>query len=144
MNADEFRRAFPQASADVIRRNSDDAAEAASQGHHPQFQKQQNADCQDSKRATIGSPSPYHQAGVSAGYGVDGLQHRVTITVHFSNHRRTDLSGKLDTILDCIVRARRRLLGDDTGHPDSRGTVRGRKGRRHHPDRETVTRKVPF
>lgn len=111
---------------------------------NPVVQKQQNADCEIPERQSVGPTAVDNQAGISESDGANNLQHRCTITVRFSNHRRTDLSGKLDTILDCLVHARRRLLGEDTGNRDKGGTVRKGKRRLHNPDREDFVKKPPF
>jgi len=102
--------------AGFVRQSDGSYAKPRIERPHPVVQEQQNADRQGSVGTTIAPPLADNQAGISGGYGTDGIQHRVTIIVRFSTHRRTDLSGNLDTILDCIVRARRRLLGEDTGN----------------------------
>jgi hypothetical protein len=114
-------------------------------GHNdPIVQKQQTADCKISERQTIGAPTTHNEAGISGGDAADYGRFRVTVVFRFSNRRRTDLSGKLDTILDCLVHARRRLLGDDTGDTDKRRKVRGRKRGGSNYNREAVKEIVPF
>lgn len=130
---------------------------------NPQLQKQQDVDKAVSEDAA-GSVEPGghradsglgdgvgqeahpddYQAGVSADDGRDDCQHRVTIVVRFSNRLRTDLSGKLDTILDCLVRARRRLLDKAAGNYDPSRTVRAGKRGSNNRDRAAVKQKLPF
>lgn len=152
-NADRFVQASDEAACAHIGDSRQD----------PELQEQQDADKAVSEGAVAGfSLGEYpidngaiesvpeeasdddNAARLSAPDGSDDCQHRITITVRFSNRLRTDLSGKLDTILDCIVRARRRLLDKITGDTHSSGTVRaGKRGsQRHH--REIVRGKVPF
>lgn len=54
--------------------------------------------------------------------GVDGKVHpkfRVTITMRYSDNRPRDLDGGSSTILDCLIRAVRRLSPVDTGDSHS-------------------------
>lgn len=85
-----------------------------------------------------------NQAGISGGDESNDFQYRVTITIRFSNRRRTDLPGKLDTILDCIVRATRRLLDQDTGYRNQGGAVRSGGRGSNDNDPKTVKGWVPF
>jgi len=118
--------------------------DSGGQGKHPVFQEQQNAPDQDAQRQTTGQATPHHEAGISEANSGDRGQFRITITVRFSDRRRTDLDGKLSALCDCIVRARRRLLDTSTGDSHPRGTLRPRSRRSNRPDRKAVTDKVPF
>jgi hypothetical protein len=101
-------------------------------------------DSSGAKRVQAQKTIPDHETGVSTPDGGNDHRFRVSIKIRFSNWRRTDLSGKLDTILDCLVHARRRLLGDDTTSGGTGGTVRSRPGGRKHHSGAVVKGKVPF
>lgn len=117
-------------------------------GDNPIVQKQQTDNHQVSKREASGAGADNHQAGVSGDHANDGGRFRATIVVRFPTNRRTDLSGKLDTILDCIIRARGRLLAEHNGDRSAGREVRARKRRMLNPNRKTVkfvpTQPPPF
>jgi len=119
-------------------------ADIGGQGHDSELQKQQNVDCEITQRQAVGATVVDHEAGIPGGYETDREQFRVTITFRFSNQRRTDLSGKLDTILDCIVHARRRLLGDNPTNSGASRNVRSRKRRSNNHNRTVVEGPLPF
>jgi hypothetical protein len=111
---------------------------------NPQLQEQQDDHRQKPERETVAKAADDHKTGISEGDGADRPKYHVTITVRFSNRRRTDLSGKLDTLLDCLVHASRRLLGDDSADRDPRRTVRKGPGGRDDNDSATGIGEVPF
>lgn len=172
---DWARAGFHEVNGELVRINDanrhvhkarDEAAQnhAGDSGEDSQLQEQQNVDTSivQSGDGSIGArqlgggegnvnggnqetDSDDNQAGISATDGDDDCQHRITITVRFSNRLRTDLSGKLDTILDCIVRARRRLLDKAPGNPHSSGAMRAGKRRSKRGDRAPdVKGPIPF
>jgi hypothetical protein len=167
ITSDEIRKHFPGASASVVAANSKGIppADTGNPRPYPIVQKQQDADTPkpqgDGESNQVGqleasvagddcaeneAHDAYNETSLPGGDGADDKQFRVTITVRFSNRRRTDLSGKLDTILDAIIRSRRRCLGDDTGDRHKGGT--GGRGQRGSDDNNSkAVRKygrVPF
>lgn len=117
---------------------------AGNQRRNSELQKQQDGDSQSAERQTLGPSLADYQAGISATDERDNGQYRITIKVRFSTRRRTDLSGKLDTILDCLIAARRRCLGIHTGNQDNRRTVRAWARGRNRDNRAAVKGPLPF
>jgi hypothetical protein len=149
INRHDLEKYFPGASASVVAANSKgvSSADTGNPRPHSVIQKQQDVD--SSKPESIGPCAPVgksetggegiqhsqdeaddvnYETGLPGGDGTDRGQFRVTITVRFSNRRRTDLSGKLDTILDCLVNVQRRLLGSDSRNSHQGGTSRAGSG----------------
>lgn len=116
---------------------------AGHQGHRAFVQELENANHQEPPgKATEPAPVDY-EAGIS---GIDGGDHglfQVTITLRYPDQLRRDPHGSAETILDCLVRARRRLLDPDPDLGDKKRT-RSRKSRSHDHPAKTVKKWVPF
>jgi hypothetical protein len=107
-------------------------------------QEREDADCQRQGGQTVAKAASDHPTGFAKGDGQDGGLYRITVALRFCDKRRRDMDGCLCTILDCIMRARRRLLGTSAGDSPESGTVQTRRRRRVNNNREAVKGPVPF
>lgn len=118
---------------------------AGREGKRAFVQELQNADRQKPAGHTAGETFDDHQAGTPTTYGGDYGKFRVAITFLMPDRRRKDIDGMCSTILDCLIRARRRLLDPHprTAPVRSAGRARGvrRRTDQYHPP---VGSKVPF
>ncbi len=104
------------------------------EGKRAFLQKLENANSEGSERQAVGTATIDHQAGDSETDGGDHGVFQVTITFRMADRRRKDIDGMLSTLLDCLVRARRRCL-DPNPQDESRSRTVSRRRRRdnHHP-----------
>lgn len=113
------------------------------EGHRAFVQELENADHQEPTREAPAAPDVDHETGVS---GIDGADHgvfQITIALRYPDRLRRDPHGAAETILDCLVRARRRLLDPNYRPSDRVRSGRG-KSRRDNHSPKTVRKWVPF
>src|ERR1035441_6044853 len=112
MNINELRRLFPNATESVIRRNFP-AIEVGNQGNDcAVIQEQQTVNRPRKRRKTATKAASDYESALPEDHGRDGGQFSLTATFRFPDYRRRDLDGRLSTLCDCIIRARRRCLED--------------------------------
>lgn len=116
---------------------------AGREGKRAFLQKLQACDCSDAERGTPGTTDIDHEARGSGTHGGNHGVFRVTIKFRMADRGRKDLDGAVSTLLDCLIRARRRLLDPDSNPPRKRrsGSWKRRSGDHY---RTPVGNKVPF
>jgi len=115
MTINELKRRYPNASEDFIKRNADSLCEESRS--RPVVQKQKAFDLRQEHRTSKNADGRKNKK-------VDGVLHpkfSVSVVMRYSDNRRRDNSGALETILDCMCDAVGRLKAMDSNNPHNHG-----------------------